>query len=492
MTKFKQKIVVLLLIISLSFFLPTVVPFVSDTYTVEAANLNTYYKKITKGTSYTLKMNGTSKKITWSSSNKKIATVNSKGKITAKKAGTVFITAKIGRSKYTAKIVVTNPPVKISNSNVTLIKGNTTTLKMQNTKSKVTWSSSNKKIATVNSKGKVTAIGKGTTYIKAKVGKKTYSCKITVQIPYFSLNNVTLYTKETKLNPLKGTSKGIKYQSSNSSIAKVDSKGKITGIKAGSVTITATVDKKSYRYKVTVKNKTPSLFTGWKTINGKKYYYENNVMVKGMKDINGKRYYFNNNGILSSQFGIDVSEHQGKIDWDKVKASGVEFAIIRAGYGMDQTDQDDSQFLRNIAECKRLGIPYGIYLYSYANTLEKGLSEAQHILRLIKTSQAKPSLGIWYDIEDKIQSNLEQPFLAQIIHGFASKMEENGYNIGIYANLKWLTTKLDSSITSSYPIWLAHWTDQTSYPSYQLWQYTSSGSISGINGNVDFNIRLLK
>lgn len=69
--------------------------------------------------------------------------------------------------------------------------------------------------------------------------------------------------------------------------------------------------------------------------------------------------------------GIDVSQYQGTIDWERVKASGIDFAIIRCGYGMNQTDQDDNQWLRNVSECERLGIPYGVYLYSYANTVEK-------------------------------------------------------------------------------------------------------------------------
>ena len=82
--------------------------------------------------------------------------------------------------------------------------------------------------------------------------------------------------------------------------------------------------------------------------------------------------------------GIDVSQHQGKIDWEMVKISGIDFAVIRCGYGMDQTDQDDDQWLRNVSECERLGIPYGVYLYSYADTVEKAKSEADHVIRLIK------------------------------------------------------------------------------------------------------------
>ena len=96
--------------------------------------------------------------------------------------------------------------------------------------------------------------------------------------------------------------------------------------------------------------------------------------------------------------GIDVSQHQGKIDWEMVKISGIDFAVIRCGYGMDQTDQDDDQWLRNVSECERLGIPYGVYLYSYADTVEKAKSEADHVIRLIKDK--KLSYPVYYDLED--------------------------------------------------------------------------------------------
>ena len=80
--------------------------------------------------------------------------------------------------------------------------------------------------------------------------------------------------------------------------------------------------------------------------------------------------------------GIDVSEFQGQIDWGKVKADGVEFAILRCGFGMDVTSQDDKYIERNISECERLNIPYGVYLFSYANTVDKAKSEAEHTLKM--------------------------------------------------------------------------------------------------------------
>ena len=139
--------------------------------------------------------------------------------------------------------------------------------------------------------------------------------------------------------------------------------------------------------------------------------------------------------------GIDVSQHQGMIDWEMVKISGIDFAVIRCGYGMDQTDQDDDQWLRNVSECERLGIPYGVYLYSYADTVEKAKSEADHVIRLIKDK--KLSYPVYYDLEDDSLLKLSNSKLAQITEAFAGRLKANGYSkVGIYANKNWFEKKL--------------------------------------------------
>ena len=92
--------------------------------------------------------------------------------------------------------------------------------------------------------------------------------------------------------------------------------------------------------------------------------------------------------------GVDVSEHNGVVDWDKAKADGVQFAMLRMGYGSDLKSQDDSQFERNVHECERLGIPWGAYLYSYALTVEQAKSEAKHALRLLNGKNPKLPIKI--------------------------------------------------------------------------------------------------
>lgn len=185
--------------------------------------------------------------------------------------------------------------------------------------------------------------------------------------------------------------------------------------------------------------------------------------------------------------GIDVSEFQGSIDWAKVKKDGIEFAILRAGFGMDITSQDDKYIERNIEECERLNIPFGVYLFSYANTVEKARSEAEHTLRLIKGH--KLTLGVWYDIEDTNTSgSVSKSSLTNIINTYCNTIKNAGYEAGIYANLNWLENKIEKSVQETWPIWVAQYNNECQYDKkYVIWQYTSRGKVDGISGNVDMN-----
>lgn len=185
--------------------------------------------------------------------------------------------------------------------------------------------------------------------------------------------------------------------------------------------------------------------------------------------------------------GIDVSEFQTNVNYEKVKNDGIRFVIIRCGYGMDYTSQDDAEFERNIKECERLNIPFGIYLMSYSNTVEKARSEAQHILRLTKGHN--PTLGLWYDVEDNNTSgSVSKETLTNIINTFCNTVKNAGYKVGVYASLNWLDNKIEKQIKENYAIWVAQYNNECQYEGkYILWQYTSSGKANGIAGNVDMN-----
>lgn len=178
---------------------------------------------------------------------------------------------------------------------------------------------------------------------------------------------------------------------------------------------------------------------------------------------------------------IDVSYHQGIIDWEKVKASGIEGAILRCAYGSDIASQDDKQWKRNADECTRLGIPFGTYIYSYAKTEEESRSEAEHVLRLIKGY--KLSYPVYLDLEE---SGTE----SHAVRGakiFCDIIEKAGYTVGIYANQYWFQNVIGNQL-DKYTKWCARYSIQKPTVACDIWQYSSDGSVNGISGRVDMNI----
>ena len=206
-----------------------------------------------------------------------------------------------------------------------------------------------------------------------------------------------------------------------------------------------------------------------------------NVQTGEFKDKNSQRFKFNT---VVAYYGIDVSHNNGQVNWEEVKKSGIDFAIIRVGFGQDFISQDDRCFERNVSECERLGIPYGVYLYSYAENTENASSEADHMLRLIKGHNV--TYGVWYDIEEE----KEDVDYVNIAITFCDKIKANGYSkVGIYSSLSWFNTKLSDGRLDSYLKWVAQWNTQCDYNKpYMIWQYSSTGSINGIEGPLDLDI----
>lgn len=181
--------------------------------------------------------------------------------------------------------------------------------------------------------------------------------------------------------------------------------------------------------------------------------------------------------------GIDVSEHQGVIDWDKVKASGkVDFAILRAGYGRE-ISQVDRQFERNYSECKRLNIPVGAYWYTYAVTAEEAKQEASVCLRTLDGKSFEYPVA--FDIEEK--SSLMRA--SELCEAFCSELEKAGYGTAVYSFKNAFENNITSEITNKYETFLSHiGVEQTNYSGdYGLWQYSWTGRIDGISGDVDLD-----
>lgn len=185
-------------------------------------------------------------------------------------------------------------------------------------------------------------------------------------------------------------------------------------------------------------------------------------------------------------WGIDVSHHQGVINWDAVKAAGIDFAVIRCGYGADQTDQDDKQWARNVSECERLGIPYGVYFYSYAVTADMAVSEAAHAVRLLQGHH--PDLPVFYDMEENRQLVVGNSGLAEMARIFNDIVSSAGYEVGVYSSLNWWNQYLTDPVFENWYRWVAQWGSACTYGGrYEMWQYTSGGTVNGISGNVDMN-----
>lgn len=191
--------------------------------------------------------------------------------------------------------------------------------------------------------------------------------------------------------------------------------------------------------------------------------------------------------------GIDVSSYQNDINWETVKNNGIDFAILRCGYGDNVISQDDKKFKRNVSECERLGIPYGVYLYSYATSEEQKQSEIEHILRLLEGTN--PKYPVYLDVEDNSQIKMGKEWITNMCINFCENLKNKGYKVGIYANQNWLTNYIDTDRLNDYEIWIANYGNNNgdlhklNYNGrYQIHQYTSKGKVDGINGNVDMNV----
>ena len=194
--------------------------------------------------------------------------------------------------------------------------------------------------------------------------------------------------------------------------------------------------------------------------------------------------------------GIDVSYCQKNVDWDTAKSSGlVDFAILRAGYGRE-TSQVDTQFERNYAACKRLGIPCGAYWFSYAMSADEARREAQVFLQTIKGKSFE--YPVYMDLELAKQFALGKAACSAIVDAFLSVLEQSGYYAGLYCSTYYLDNCLSDSIKSRYTVWCAQYASKCTYQNpYDIWQYNVAGneeydiigqkSILGIIGECDMD-----
>lgn len=193
---------------------------------------------------------------------------------------------------------------------------------------------------------------------------------------------------------------------------------------------------------------------------------------------------------MSELYGIDVSKHQGVVDWSKVKSSGVQFAIIRAGYGRFAS-QEDNYFDTNMTKAINAGIPVGVYWYSYATTVEEARQEASVCLSIIAPYKEQIELPVFFDqeYEDGILA-LNNATRTNLCKTFIEEVEKAGYKGGLYASYDWFMNKIDRSQFLEHPAWVAQYGSVCKYTEKNLhiWQRSSTGRVSGITGNVDINV----
>lgn len=219
----------------------------------------------------------------------------------------------------------------------------------------------------------------------------------------------------------------------------------------------------------------------WGTYNNTKAFfdYQNNLFVQQAKGV------------------IDVSEWQGDIDWAKAKADGVEGAIIRLGYG--EGNNADKKAQRNISECKRFGIPFGIYWYSYADTPALAKEEGADVVAKLKQFGVNPSdlaYPVYYDLEKWTWEGHQPPtdpnVYNNIVNNWYSALQSAGYkNLGVYSYTSYLQGPLKYADIYAKTTWVAQYGARMGFDSFPTnsrgWQYTSTGKVDGISGNVDMN-----
>ena len=188
--------------------------------------------------------------------------------------------------------------------------------------------------------------------------------------------------------------------------------------------------------------------------------------------------------------GIDVSYAQGAVDWKKVKASGVEFVMMRSSRGALSDTRpiaEDTTFRYNVTEATKAGLKVGVYHYLYAHTVSEAKKEAKFLIKTI--SPYKITYPVVLDIEEQSQANLGKETLTKIAKAFLDEINAAGYYAMLYSNKSWLTTYFDMSKLSGYEVWLAQWNTVPTYTGdFGMWQYTCKGIVSGIDGYVDLNL----
>ena len=302
--------------------------------------------------------------------------------------------------------------------------------------------------------------------------------------------STTEETKEDKDSPKNDKVSLLKDKSGNQMYLK-NSDGKYVEAKYADyyndkVTFYRKIESSTYKY------------TGWQNIDGKTYFFtKDGEKVTGEQVIQGAKHTFNSEGILqtgSGILGIDVSKWNGNIDWNAVKNSGVSYVIIRCGYRGSTTGAmiEDPKFKTNIQGALNAGLKVGIYFFSQAVNEVEAVEEASMTISLIKKYNI--SYPVFLDVEASggRADGIDRDTRTKVIKAYCETIKNSGYTAGVYANKTWLESYINTGELGKYKIWLAQYNTAPTYGGrYDLWQYSSKGSVAGISGHTDMNLSYL-
>ena len=226
---------------------------------------------------------------------------------------------------------------------------------------------------------------------------------------------------------------------------------------------------------------------GWQNIQGKTYYFRNSQAVTGWNQIDGLQYYFNGDGSLGSHLVRDI-------DWNRVKAAGIDYAIIRVGYRGYETARlvKDKRFDTNMRNAIAAGVKVGAYIVTQAVNTNEAVEEASFIISACSGYNVSLPLAIDVESAGNGKGRGDKISVAErtaVINAFVQTIRGAGYSAMVYANKDWMTNRINAGgLVSGSTVWLAQYRSSCTYGgSYQMWQFTESGSIPGISGNVDMS-----
>ena len=341
---------------------------------------------------------------------------------------------------------------------------------------KISWSSDDEGIARVDDKGVVTGVGEGTVKIRALCKNSDQNIEESFKIKV--VREAAAIDGSTKLKDKDGNQLYYRNSAGEYKEATYDDYGK-----------------KDTFYKK-VKAVSAYKYTGWQTIDGYVYFYDKNGnYVTGDQVIQGARYTFGSDGKLaksSGTMGIDVSKHNGNIDWNAVKNSGVSYVIIRCGYRGYTTGVlvEDPKFRTNIKGAKAAGLKVGAYFYSQAVNEVEAVEEASMAIDLVKGYGLNYPLFLDVEASGGRADGISRDTRTAVCKAFCQTVQNSGISAGVYANKNWFTEKINTASLTSYKLWLAQYASAPTYTAtrYDLWQYSSTGKVSGISTKVDMNI----